>query len=482
MPLRPMNRDQGWLLPPSLDELLPLDHPARFVAAFVDSLDRSFWAELGIDLEGELLGAPAYHPRGLLSIWLYGFMSGVRSSRKLETACRDQISYLWLTGCQQPDHNTLWRFYQAHRQAMRSLLRQTVSIAVDVGLLDLAIQAVDGTKVAANAAGDQTHDAAGLQRLLERTGAAILELESQNTSDDAAEPPRLPKELLEAQALHQRVRSALDQLTQNNKQKRVNLTDRDAQLMKGRQGIMPAYNSQAMVSPLVSGNGMFITAADVVNTASDTAQLVPLLEQAEDLTGQRVGLTLADGGYHTAANLVAGERRGQRLVMPERYHENLQGPYFKDRFVYNPNSDCYTCPHGQILTFRGLRQSKGQDLGAIRLYKVSRTVCRKCPAYGVCTKDVHSGRALWIGPADGLLRKHRGWMATQEAKSLYAKRKQMPEPVFGILKEQQGARRFLLRGLSSVRAEFSLLATAFNLRTLWKIWKKLPRDLSIVAA
>ena len=154
MPLRPMNREQAWLLPPTLDELLPPDHPARFVAAFVDGLDRSIWAELGIDVEGELMGAPAYHPRGLLSIWLYGFMSGVRSSRKLETACRDQISYLWLTGWQQPDHNTLWRFYQTHRQAMRRLLQQTVSIAVDVGLLDLAIQAVDGTKVAANAAGD----------------------------------------------------------------------------------------------------------------------------------------------------------------------------------------------------------------------------------------------------------------------------------------------------------------------------------------
>ena len=97
MPLRPVNRDQAWLLPPTLGDVLPEDHPARFVAAFVDGLDRDAWAGMEIDLDGDPLGAPAYHPRALLSVWIYGFMTGVRSSRKLEAACRDQISYLWLT-------------------------------------------------------------------------------------------------------------------------------------------------------------------------------------------------------------------------------------------------------------------------------------------------------------------------------------------------------------------------------------------------
>ncbi len=123
MPFREMGREQIWMLPPTLDELLPLDHPARFVAEFVDALDREDWAELGVKIDGEVLGAPAYHPRALLSVWLYGFMTGVRSCRKLEAACRDQIPYLWLTGWQHPDHNTLWRFYKGHRQAMREAVR-----------------------------------------------------------------------------------------------------------------------------------------------------------------------------------------------------------------------------------------------------------------------------------------------------------------------------------------------------------------------
>ena len=479
MPLRPLNREQAWLLPPTLGELIPNDHPARFVAEFVDALDHAAWVELGIGPDGNPLGAPAYHPRALLSVWLHGFMTGIRSSRKLETACRDQVPYLWLTGWQHPDHNTLWRFYQAHRQAMRKLLKYTVATAMKLNLLDLAVQAVDGTKIAANAAGDRTYDTAGLHRLLERVEVAIIELEAQNEAGEDSPPPRLPEGLLRAQALRQQVRDAMLHLVQHEGLSRVNLTDEDAQLMKGRSGIVIGYNAQAMVSPLApetaKGNGMLITAAEVVNSAADSGQLVPMLERAEEVIGQRVPVTLADGGYHTAANLEAGEHRGQLLVMGERYQGEVKSPYFKDQFAYDDRTDSYICPHGQRLPFRGLRKSKLISSRSIRVYRASRTDCRTCPAFGVCTKDKHAGRALWISSSDMLLRKHRKWMQTDEARSLYSRRKELIEAVFGILKDQLGARRFLLRGLANVRAEFTLLATAFNLRTLWRVWTRVRK-------
>lgn len=173
MPIRAFSREQSWLLPPRLDELIPADHPARFVAEFVDGLEAEEWRQMGVEPEGFPAGAPAYHHRALLSVWLYGFMTGVRSCRKLEGACRDQIPYLWLTGWQQPDHNTLWRFYRQHRLAMRRLLKRTVRTAVVLGLVDLAAQAVDGTKIGGNASKQRTYDAKGLQRLIERTEAAI---------------------------------------------------------------------------------------------------------------------------------------------------------------------------------------------------------------------------------------------------------------------------------------------------------------------
>lgn len=479
MPLRPLNREQVWMLPPTLGELIPNDHPARFVAEFVDALDSTAWTELGIGLDGEPLGAPAYHPRALLCVWLHGFMTGIRSSRKLEAACRDQVPYLWLTGWQHPDHNTLWRFYQAHRDAMRKLLKYTIATAIDLKLINLAVQAVDGTKIAANAAGDRTYDAADLQRLLKRTEAAISELEAQNEGGDDSPPPRLPEELQTAKRLQQRVKEAMNHLTQQGKMKRVNLTDEDAQLMKGRSGIITGYNAQAMVSPLnpqtAKGSGLLITAAEVVNSASDSGQLASMLEKAEDLTGQRVPVTLADGGYHTAASLEAGVGRGQTLVMSERYHSELQGPYFKDKFIFDAATDSYICPQGQRLPFRSLRKSSLTGLRSIRVYRASRTACRTCQAFGVCTRDKHGSRTLWIGSSDELLHKHRQWMKTDEALALYARRKVMSEPTFGILKDQMNARKFLLRGLINVNAEFNLLATAFNLRTLWRVWSILKR-------
>ena len=181
MPFRELSRERRWLLPPTLDELVPLDHPARFVAEFVDTLGRAEWADFGVAIDGEPLGAPAYHPRALLSVWLYGFMTNVRSCRKLEAACRDQIPYLWLTGWQHPDHNTLWRFYKRHRRSMRALFKRTVRTAVALELVDLAVQAVDGAKVPANAAKRRSYAAEQLRQLLDR-------LQDQQRHADAAVP------------------------------------------------------------------------------------------------------------------------------------------------------------------------------------------------------------------------------------------------------------------------------------------------------
>ena len=209
MPHRPMNREQVWMLPPSLDELLEAGHPARFVGEFVDALDGDGWAGIGVDKDGDPMGAPAYHPRALLGVWLYGFMTGVRSSRKLEAACRDQIPYLWLTGCQRPDHVTLWRFYRAHRDGMRKLLKRTVQTAVTMDLVELAVQAVDGTKVGANVAKSRTYDADALRRLLGRLERAIDELEAQNEAGEDAAPANLPEMLHDRKVLRDRVRETM---------------------------------------------------------------------------------------------------------------------------------------------------------------------------------------------------------------------------------------------------------------------------------
>lgn len=478
MPLRSWTRDREGVLPPKLDDWVAADHPVRFVAAFVDELTGADWAALGIAPGGHPGGAPAYDPTVLLAVWLFGFMSGVRSCRKLATACAEQVPFLWLTGGQMPDHNTLWRFYQRARPGMHALFKRTVATAAASGLVVWAIQAVDGTKIGGNAAKDRTLDAAALGKLLDRVDAAIADLEAQNRPDGPPTPPRLPHELAEAERLRARVRAALAQVAAPDGPKRVNLTDPAAGLVKGRAGIVAGYNAQAAVARVVLATpgrprarpARLITAVAVVADADDHGQLVPMLERVAAATGRGVETALVDGGYHDGATVAACADRGQRVAMPEAQAQALADPYHKDRFAHDPATDTYTCPEEQPLAFRGEKARTGRPV--MRVYRGEAAVCRDCPAFGVCTTDRRQGRALEVGPHEAALRAHRTWMATEEATTVYRQRKELIEPVFGVLKEELGARRFLLRGLANVRAEWTLLATAFNLRTCARLWQR----------
>ena len=476
MPIRPFSREQTWLFPPTLEELVPADHSARYVAAFVDALDRAAWCELGIAPAGAARGAAAYHPRALLGAWLSGFMSGRRSSRPLERACRDELPYLWLTGWQRPDHNTLWRFYEAHRPAMRALLKRTVRTAVEVGLVDLAVRAVDGTRIAGSAARERTLDAAGLEQLLAKAEAAIADLEAQNAGGDDPPPPRLPRRLARLRALREQGQGALERVAAADGPERMNLTDPDATLQKGRNGgWLVGYNAQAMVAGLVperpddptAPGGLLIVAADVTPDRDDHGPLLPLLDQAEATTETPLAQVLADGGYHSTANLVGCATRAAPVpvLMPDPQAPRPAQADHKDRFVYDAEADAYTCPQGQSLTFHGT-VARGKGKPPDRKYRASKAACAACPVRAHGTTSTTKGRSISISPDDATLRAHRARMATDDARAAYRRRKTLPEPAFGILKEQLGARRFLLRGLANVRAEWALLATAFNLRTL----------------
>ena len=227
-------------------------------------------------------------------------------------------------------------------------------------------------------------------------------------------------------------------LASQKRHSRINLTDPEARVMKGRHGgIVAGYNAQAMVSA----------------------------------TGTKSQMTLADAGYFAASHVAECHRRGQKVVVPEARRRFLKDPYHKDRFTYDEHSDSFKCPQGQTLTFVRIEHVNGIPL---RLYRAAGAVCQACPAFRACTRAKQIGRSLAIGPHDEALRRHRAWMSTSAAKEAHRLRKRLVEPVFGIIKEQQGARRFLLRGLANVATEWTMLATAFNLRTLWRVWSASP--------
>lgn len=151
-------------------------------------------------------------------------------------------------------------------------------------------------------------------------------------------------------------------------------------MMKTRQGLMPGYHGQAMVSPLVTDggtSGMLVTAVDLVDNSYDNGLLVPMMEQAEEITGTKAAMTLADSGYFTGSDVEECFRRGQQVVMPEQRQKFVDDPYHKDRFVHDETSDTYTCPQGQTLHFF---QWQFANRVWNRVYRSSRDICERCPA------------------------------------------------------------------------------------------------------
>ena len=241
--------------------------------------------------------------------------------------------------------------------------------------------------------------------------------------------------------------------------------------MRTRQGVEPGYNAQAVTSPLAPDGGitgMLVTAVDVVDEANDAARLVPMVDQAEEVTGVKAPMTLADAGYFAGKHLMEFQRRGQQVAMPDLARPTDR-PYHKDQFTYDESNDSYICPRGQRIPFVGFKNNKRNKA---RLYRMaSGSVCRECPAFGVCTKNKLHGRTPEVGEHEAALRQHRASMATREAQQAYRRRLPLIEPLFAILKNQMGAQRFALRGMDNVKAEWTLFATAFNLRTLWRVWR-----------
>ena len=322
---------------------------------------------------------------------------------------------------------------------MRGLLKRMVRTALAMELVDLTVQAVDGTKVAANASSCRSYDAVGLAKLLERLDRAIAELEDQNEGETDRAPVQLPEELADKRTLRDRVRRAMDELEDLKGRKNINLTDRNARFMKMRQGFLPAYNAQAMVSPVKTGqetSGMLLTAVELVDEPADYARLPPMLQGAEETTGVKTPSTLADAGYHSAEALQECGDRGQLVAMPESPRGMaLDHPYHKDRFTYDDDSDTYRCSQGQVLSLVHGRFARKTNK---RMYQASKHICQASPVAGACITRGSPSRSWVISPNDAALRRHRAWMATDEARSAFKKRKQLVEPVFGIIKEQQG--------------------------------------------
>jgi transposase len=486
MPYKSYSRGQDWLLPPSLGELIPADHAVRFVAEFVDNLD---WAAVGIKVIPESTGAPAYAPQMLLAAWLYGFMTRTRSSRRIERACAEGIPMMWLTGLQRPDHTTLARFYQQNRQAMRPLFKATVRLAIEVDLVDFALQAVDGTRMGAAARGS-LHSREEIAKLLIAVEAELTAMDAAQASetDDTPAPPSGPRAPLGREQVREHLLAAQAEFARRealpggrNDADAVSASDPDAALIKAPAGYVVGYNAQAVVD----SKAQIVVAADVTNCSSDGEQLLPMLAEVQAMTGRLPQAAAGDSGYFDIGAIVEATGLGLEVFVPQprRKPKSADAPatkYTKANFAYDPATDTYACPEGQTLTFQYREPTHHGKPNETRTYQCHACAGCAAAASGACTTNAR-GRIVKRYEHDGDLPAHLDKMQSAAGKAVTRQRSGVVEPLFASTKERLGMLRFLLAGLLNAKAEWRLTCAAHNLLKLWRLWWR-PRQLAGAAA
>ena len=443
---RPIDRQTGFLLPPSVDEWLPEKHLARFVVEVIDGLDLRV-------MRGSYRGSgsASYPPSLLLGILVYGYATGVFSSRKLERASYDSVAFRFIAANQHPDHDTIAAFRRRFLQEIEGLFVQVLEVAREMGVLKMGTVALDGTKIHANASRHSALSYEHAGKIEAQLKAEVAELLAKAEAADRADLPdglSIPDELarreerlaklaearatIEArarerfereQAEHEAKLAARDAKAAATGKKprgkppqppvegprptdQVNLTDEESRIMPvAGGGFEQCYNAQAVVA----AGSLLVVAADVSQATNDKQQLAPMLGKLAALPvdlGQPETL-LADTGYFSAANVQACGLAGIAPLIAlgrEAHHPSLS-----ERFAEAPPAP--------------------DDPTAVEAMA------------------------------------HR--LKTLEGRKLYAQRKHTPEPVFGIIKAVLEFRQFLLRGLDKVRGEWNLVTMAWNLKRMF---------------
>lgn len=463
-----VDRAQGFLLPPSMEEYVGQDNPVRAIDSYVESLDL---AELGFQSASgkETPGQPAYHPKVHLKLYLSGYLNRIRSSRRLETECYRNLEVMWLVQGQHPSHQAIANFRKDNLKALKQVNQDFVTLCKELDLFAAELVAIDGTFLRGNVSKAHIYTADRLQRALEHIQTDILaylqEMEQGDQEASAARQadPQLQGKLTKLRAKQQKRAEQLAQLEASG-EKQIAEVDEDARLLNKRGGTVAGYNVQIAVD---SRHKLLVTSA-VVQDNNDERQLAPMGQAAKAVRAVERLATTQDLGYFNAQQIKECLAHDITPYVPEpdkQAQTRQQGRFPRDAFQYDAQANVYRCPHGKELKFSRV-VSKGEK--QMHHYCSPVPVCAQCPVKGQCLPKKMAYRTISRWEHEALIETHRERMA-KHGRAMMRQRAAICEHVFGTLKQWCGWTHFLLRGLEKVRGEMSLMMLAYNFKRVLNI-------------
>jgi transposase len=455
-----MNWITGWdrqavhLLPPRVEDYVGADHPVRLLDAFVDTLDLRAHGFKFPKANPQGKGHPAYQPGDLLKLYLYGYLNGVRSSRKLEQECRRKLEVMWLLRQLAPDFKTIADFRKDNAAAFQTVNREFTKLCQQLDLFGRQLLTIDGTKIKGQNARDQNWSQSKLEKQLAKAQAKMAEyLQALDAADtqEAASPEPVPGwqgKLARWQEREAQARQRLDTLKETGASQ-LSATDPDSRGMKGNSGHLVGYNVQGAVD----AKHHLLAVLEATNQPTDQGQLATVAAAAKATLQIEQAEVLADGGYYKHQDIKSCQEMGLEPYLPEAAAP--EGFYGKKDFQYAAGSNTYRCPAGAVLSFR--RQV--EDKGTVRFNYDNPAACAGCPLRARCTKTEYRTVTRWEHEACV----ERMQQKLAECPEKLAQRKTLIEHVWGTIKYLLPG-GFLVKGLKKVGAELSLAHFAYN----WK--------------
>lgn len=454
---------QTSMFAPTLDELVPVDHPVRVIEAYVGSLDL---VELGFErARPEATGRPGYDPADLLKLYVYGYLNRIRSSRRLERECQRNVELMWLLGRLAPDFKTIADFRRVNGEAFVRVCRAFVQFCREAQLIGGELVAIDGSKFQAASARRRVVSQKSLAQESRKLDARIAQyLKSLDESDrhEAVEP--VDRQAVRAALAKLRERKAdcefAKALLHELGEKQHVIGEPDARLMKHAQGQAPAYNVQSAVD---AKHGLVVH-HEVSNAGTDRAQLEPAAKAAQEALGGNELKVVADAGYSNGTQFAACEESAiTPYVPPNRTFSGAQKRelYSLEKFQYDKQSDCYRCPAGKVLMLKTVNNAQ-----RMRIYAASPTDCGACPQKPQCTRSAR--RMLSRHFDEEAFERMNERLAS--APDIMKQRRCLAEHPFAQIKcGVMTNGRFLLRGLSGARTEMALAVLVRNFKRVMTI-------------